>query len=337
MVKVMSRSEMMMMIARLLLVTLLLGVLPTHAWAENEPMELKNLNVSVWPEYDDPRVLVILEGTFVNTSNAPYSGPVKWNIPDAGEIEVGMACEIVNGGGHSCQPYQQTKKGEWIELTCKTTKSIKPGEEYPVFLEYYYNPLEGAVDKKFNFPYQPSYNIQALSIAVQQPLKASNFSVTPPANSTNVDQGGFTVHNYLFSNQTPKDKISLNIAYTKNDPAPSVQKQTDDSSGSPSASGGLVTTSSFKDTKVLVPMVFSLVLLTGFIVYAVMKNKQPVPTPTKKHPKKNNKKSNSKSEPAKAPEAIEEFHKLRQQLINGTISEETYFELHDEISQYYKD
>ncbi|KNZ70615.1 hypothetical protein Tfer_0799 [Thermincola ferriacetica] len=319
----------------LVLVTVL-SFIPAAAWAGDEQMEFKNLKVSVWPEYDDPRVLVILEGTMVNASDSPFKGEVKWNIPKGKDLEIGMACEIVNGG-HSCQPYEQKDKGDWIELTWKTTRSIAPGEEYPVFLEYYYNPIEGSVDKKFTFSYQPSYKIDSLTVSVQQPLKAENFKIDPAPSSTNTDSGGFVNHNYVYSNQTPNNKITLNVSYKKADPKPSVEKQVNNNNnGGEQQASGVQFTSSFKDAKIWVPAGFMVLILGGFISYAVMQNKDKqradrIDRLAKKAVKANRTKG------AKNPLLVEEKKKLRQQLLDGAISEETYLRLLADLEEEYEE
>jgi len=121
-----------------LLLGFILGLLPLDSARAEADMVLKDFTVDVWPEYDDPRVLAIYQGTFVNNGSSDFDGYVKFNIPK--EAQINMACEIVNGN-HLCQPYKTEDKGDYVELKWKTTKIIKPGQEYPVFLEFYYDPI----------------------------------------------------------------------------------------------------------------------------------------------------------------------------------------------------
>ena len=71
----------MSIIKKVLLVLLFAALLFPNAVVAGEGMELKNFSVDIWPEYDDPRVLVIYQGTFVNAGNSDFSGYVKFNIP----------------------------------------------------------------------------------------------------------------------------------------------------------------------------------------------------------------------------------------------------------------
>ncbi|MDA8235255.1 MAG: hypothetical protein M0Z31_10725 [Clostridia bacterium] len=120
------KKKFISLLMALALVLLTVPLSPAYAAGD---MTMKDFSISVWPEYDDPRVLVIYQGTFVNTTGAelPKNTEVKFNIPKGAEI--GMACELVDGGGHSCQPYKTDDKGDYVQLSWKTTKALKAGVE----------------------------------------------------------------------------------------------------------------------------------------------------------------------------------------------------------------
>jgi len=67
---------------RILLIVFFSAVIifPNIAIAD-EGMILKKFQVDIWPEYDDPRVLVIYQGTFINNGTSDFSGYVKFKIP----------------------------------------------------------------------------------------------------------------------------------------------------------------------------------------------------------------------------------------------------------------
>lgn len=334
------------LIALLTAVAMLVLTLPAvPAFAAGDGMVLKNFKVSVWPEYDDPRVLVILEGTFVNTGNTDFNGSVYFNVPTGAQI--GMACEIVDGGGHSCQPYKTEAKTEDTQsLSWKTTKAIKPGEEYPVFLEYYYNPIKGTTDKTIDFTFQPSYNVQKLDLSIQQPLKAEKFSINPAPLSTSQDGQGFTYHDYTFANKTAGDKLNFKIVYTKTDPNPSKPKPANGNAApqptgdSGSGGGSSLGTSAYLQPGVLIPVILFVVVLVAFIVYAMnsqAKNRRAEERieRIKGKPAKANGNSGTNSGGNSNPKFVKEKKKLRQMLLDGQISEETYRELLADLEDEY--
>ncbi|MFZ3171367.1 MAG: hypothetical protein WA118_05245 [Carboxydocellales bacterium] len=327
-------------IAILMTVAMLVLVLPAvPALAAENGMVLKTSKVSVWPEYDDPRVLIIFEGTFVNTGSTDFNGKVYFNVHTGAQI--GMACEIVDGGGHSCQPYTTEAKGEDTQsLSWKTTRAIKPGEEYPVFLEYYYNPIKGTSDKTIDYTFQPSYKIEKLDLSIQQPLKAEKFSVNPAALSTSQDGEGFSNHNYTFTNKNANDQLNFKIAYTKTDPNPSKTKPENgnpapQSTGGSSSggSGSSLGTNAYLQPGVLIPGALFLAVLVGFIVFAV--NGQSRDRQAEDRIKRiiSKSKTDNAANGKANPKLIKEKKKIRQMLLNGQISEETYRELLAELEE----
>ena len=313
---------------------------------EINSMELKNFYVDVWPEYDDPRVLVIYKGAFINnTGNTIKTGEkVYFNVPNGAEI--GMACESdVNYQAHGCQPYETISKGaetattedDYQVLSWKITKDVEPGQEYYVFMEFYYNPIEGQTDKTINYIFRPSAKIDTMNLLVQQPAKATNFKLSPEAPSSG-KSGEFTNYYYSYSNVKPEDNKEIKITYTKTDPKPSVEKAKD-AAGGTVEDGAPLGTSAWSEPATMAAGIFFVGLLGFFVYYAVNNNKpnhraQRVKNKAKKS--KNSKQqedrnlgklSNSKGN----NKLIQEKKKIRQMLLNGEIGEETYRELIAEL------
>jgi len=329
------KKKVVALLMALTLVLMAFPLAPAHAAGE---MTFKDFSLSVWPEYDDPRVLVIYQGTMVNTSGAdlPNGTDVFFNIPKGAEI--GMACEIVDGGGHSCQPYKTVDKGDYVQLSWKTTKPIKANQEYPIFLEFYYNPIKGTTDKTIDYKFIPSYTIQQLNLAVKQPLKATNFKIDPVAAATSQDAEGFTDHNYTWNNLTvnDKDKVTLKISYTKTDPKPSKEKpQPGQQQAGGQNEGSGIGTSAWTQPTVIVPVILFVVILVVFIVYAL--NNSNRRNTERIHRIKSQARSKGESRGAAVdPKVAKEKKRIRQMLLNGEISEETYHELLMEIEEEHK-
>lgn len=316
-------------LALLMALALVLLTVPLSPASASGDMTMKDFSISVWPEYDDPRVLVIYQGTFVNTTGTdlPQNTVVKFNIPKGAEI--GMACELVDGGGHSCQPYKTDDKGDYVQLSWKTTKLLKAGVEYPVFLEFYYNPFKGATtDKKFDYKFIPTYTIQKLDLALKQPLKATDFKIDPAPASAGQDNEKFTNHYYTWNNLTvnDKDKVTLKISYTKTDPNPSVKKTVGQQQLASQEQGSSLGTNAWTQPSVIVPVVLFVIILVAFVIYAL--NNSNRRNSERIHRIKNQAKSRTSGQGTGAnPKVAKEKKRLRQMLLNGEISEETYHEL----------
>ncbi|MFZ7104012.1 MAG: hypothetical protein ACOWWO_15340 [Peptococcaceae bacterium] len=307
---------------RLLFALLVAALLFPGVAAAEEAMEIKDFSVDIWPEYDDPGVLVIYRGTFINTGNSDFSGYVKFNIPEFSipqEGQISMACEIVNGGNHSCQPYNLEDKGDYVELSWKTTGVIKPGQEYPVFLEFYYLPYTAEPHKSFTYDFLANYDIQALAVNIKEPLRAEKFKISPRSPVTNVDSKGFTVHKFNDTDLKAQEIQNYQVEYIKKDNEPSVRKEQQPNQ-TKSAKGQLEKTNAWKNPGVYMIILVFVVILAGFLVFALFKN---------------NKQRITNESQSTNPELSQEKKKLRQMLLKGKITEQTYRELIRDLEEEY--
>ncbi len=298
--------------------------------AEAGALRMSDLNLEVKPEYDEPGVLVINSAHLINTGNTPYSGPIAFRIPRGANID--MACEIAADGNHVCQLYGIEDKGDYNELSWKASRPIQPGERFPVYLEFYYNPIQGDKDKTVAFVYNPVFPIDQLNLAVYQPLRASNFKLDPPAARSGKAGDGLTTYEYTYNNFTAP-KLDLKIAYTKPDNTPSFKKKQQDSN-QPGQAGGPVPASSglSANTAVIVLLVVVLLAVLGMFIYYAT-NSQPKKRAAVGYGRgsgnRGNGGSHHQSKPVKAaastPVSVEEEkRRARQALLDGKISEQTY-------------
>jgi hypothetical protein len=195
---------------------LLLTVLTASPATAQSPTDLRleRAHVSVWPEYDDPRLLILFEGAFADDGGFPRT--VEFLVPLG--IDVNQAAGLTPDGGYLRQPYQLIPQDGYALLSY----------ELPIptfFFEYYYDPIEGETDKTIDWWLRGHYPIADLQVNAQQPLKAMGFTVSPPADLINAGPDGFKYH--LFSNRTldAGEEMKLRISYTKAEPEPSVTRQ----------------------------------------------------------------------------------------------------------------
>jgi len=200
---------------------------PAHA-AE---VRASKMSVSVKPEYDDPRVLVINQADLEASVQLPVD--VTFNIPKGADI--GMACEVDLNGGHACKPFKIVDKGDYQSLTVNVAK------EHKVFLEYYYDAFPaGTPQRSFDFIFRPGFPVKSLSMEVQQPLRSSGFALTPVLPRTYTSEG-FSYRAQDYTNVSAGKPLSLKVSYSKTDNKPSVKpkpKSPDDAPAADVQSGG---------------------------------------------------------------------------------------------------
>ena len=222
---VVSLLPMIKSIFRILLFSILTCMLLIVATAtlaiaqdENEPMSFNNVQLWIYPEYDDPRLLVMLQGQIVG-AEAPAT--VRFLVPSAAEMY--SAGSMDAQGQYSGGPPQRepsTIPG-WDEISYDVTSDT--------FRVEYYDPIiVGLPDKTISYEFRWLYPISSLHVEVQEPMQSSNFSVSPEG-TTHTKSGGFTTHNYDYNDLDDQPPISFNIAYTRSNTPPSLSVEDDQS------------------------------------------------------------------------------------------------------------
>ena len=176
------------------------------------------MRVAIWPEYDDPGVLVIYDGRFEEASKYPIK--TSFLVP-TGSI-INDACSLSHKGQHFCQLYKTTKKGQYDEVNL-----LLP---YPNFYLSFHTPHLAKTEKKaFDYRVKANYPIKTMEVDVQQPLRSTEFNVSPAKNmaisqknaiATNVK--GFNHFTYTLDNVSKSQENVFAIGYIKKDPKPSV-------------------------------------------------------------------------------------------------------------------
>jgi hypothetical protein len=178
----------------------------------DDPNRSSQLKISVWPEYDQPTVLVMLDGVLADGTNLPRE--ITVNIP-SGATQLVTTFANSDGTFAPEQPSQATDLSGGYRQIRYTVSSAK------YHVEYYDNLLRGSPEKAMDFSYQASAPIDLVTLAIQQPLKATNFAVTPTAEISR-DDNGFNIYTRQFSNLIQGQVLTAQVTYTKSDSIPSV-------------------------------------------------------------------------------------------------------------------
>lgn len=179
----------------------------------DDPNRLTQLRISVWPEHDKPSVLVMIDGTLADKTNLPREVSVL--IPANASLLV-TTWMNPDGNFEREQPSQSKDLDDGYVRVSFTTAQ----PNYHV--EYYHDLLKGAPDKTLDFVFKSPAPADQVTLEFQQPLKASNFSVTPAPQSSRSDSDGFKYFSSQYSNITAGQTITAQVKYTKTDPDPSV-------------------------------------------------------------------------------------------------------------------
>ncbi len=216
----------------LAIVLVLASAIFSPAFAE-DTTRIATLEISVWPEYDQPGVLVQYQGQIASADKSGATREISFLVPKG--AGVGAACGMKSDGSHTSETWKESDAGDGF--TSVTYKLSEP----QFHVEFYYNPLVGSPDKTMDFTYKAASPVDDLYLDIQHPLKATNFVLTPETKDSHTDKDGFTYHVYNQKQVAAGQTVSSKISYTKTDPNPSVsgQKSTPTSATNPETTGGI--------------------------------------------------------------------------------------------------
>jgi len=172
-----------------------------------DPARLSALNISLWPEFDRPSVLVIVHGILAGKGNLPREVSVL--VPAKAEV---IVTTYVNPDGRQA-PEQVFRTTEDSAGYKRITFTIATAEYW---LEYYDDLLKGTPDKTLDFALKLSAPADKVAVEIQQPARATNFSTTPPTQPSRIDPSdGLTYYTLQFANIGAGQSVSAQIKYTR--------------------------------------------------------------------------------------------------------------------------
>lgn len=175
---------------------------PPHLLLAQTPATtLEQLDIDVWPDYDDPSILVIMSGTLPPDAQLPAT--VTLPIPDGASINA-VARVSSDNRLMSDISYDESDPGQ---LTLTTPD--------PRFRVEYYAPYEAdGNDRRFTFDWRAGMTVLELIMSVQQPVLASDLTLIPAAASVSTRQDGLQYHDLPPQSIPEGESFTLQGAYT---------------------------------------------------------------------------------------------------------------------------
>lgn len=340
--------------------TLLFALNVNIVMAAPNTIEVNSLETQVMPEYDAPDILIVNAIKFKNNSSQEYTGDLKWRVPK------GSLKQIVkdNSQGDNHIQYQTVAGKDYDEFVWKVPKALASGEIREYHLEYYYNNLKGNPDKQFTFDLSQPYPISSAKYFVIQPKTASNFKLPADFGQPLVGNG-LNYYQKIYNNIQADQKVSLTVSYTKTDPNPSIQpgQQPGQNQSQGQVGNGNTGTGTTSSSKVVIIFLAGLAVVIVLIITKAMVNKNRYNDDEEDEdddeefsayiPKKQNNRNqrqvrksqtrtNLYSEDKESRGEVKkgsikwldvQKKKLRQQLIDGRITESLYHELLMELEE----
>ncbi len=214
------------MVRNALSFVLLAGFLSAQS-AGDTPFE--DFIIAVWPEYDNPGILVIYTGT-VKSDRLPL--PLELRVPHETTVvmEVGQSDTVSD-----LRPVDlvQRNGAQWVDLTV-VRSSFQ--------IEYYFNPFDASESRQAKITLQLNQPLADYHIAIQHPLAAQGFTFSEKEVEAFSDDHGLTysrthlpslaagsAKEIAFSYRNPSGRLSVALLQ---------EMLGGDASSAPPASGG---------------------------------------------------------------------------------------------------
>ena len=169
-------------------------------------LRLASVTVNIWPEYDKPSVLVIYHLTLPDSATLPATLTLR--VPAEANSSLVVAyldpasSQLLNAA------YTSSVQGEW------TTLSITANSK-EVQMEYYDALEKNGAARHFVYTWAGDYGVEAFSVALQNPVGATDIVTAPALTQSSVAQDGFTYYRSVPQPLAAGRTFTLTIDYQK--------------------------------------------------------------------------------------------------------------------------
>jgi hypothetical protein len=193
----------------LMLIILLASTPLTPVIAQDE-VKLSSMEVDLWPEYDRPTVLVIYRVTLPATASLPAD--LSFRIPVTAGEPSAVAVRQTTAEGESglfTIPYERQVVGEWGVISLTAT--------LPELQLEYYDPslVKDGELRQFEYSWPGDYAVDVFKVQVQQPMGASEMSISPSSGQGVTGSDGLVYYNKEVGSLLAGQTFSLMIDYKK--------------------------------------------------------------------------------------------------------------------------
>ncbi len=168
---------------------------------------LSSVSVEIWPEYDQPAVLIIYHISL--SVDAPLPATLNLRVPAQAEVFAVAVADTTSGLINA--PYDRSVEGTWATL--KITANSRD-----VQVEYYDALVKNGTTRNIVYEWAGDYAVDAFEVAVQQPVGATDMVTDPALPKSSLGQDGFIYY------QSAPQPLAAGQAFTL---TANYQKETD--------------------------------------------------------------------------------------------------------------
>lgn len=191
--------------------TLLVPAIPAQA---QTGIRLASLHIDLWPEFDQPSMLVILDGVLRPDVALPAAITVR--LPSGVESPNAVAMRDASG---------QLVDASYTTSRMDDTLAVVVTAEFPEFRVEYYDArlsLAGSA-RSFAFQWSPEYGVDSATVRVQEPVGARQMAFEPALASSGAADFGLNYYGGSLGPLAAGQAVTLQLSYTKADARLSVE------------------------------------------------------------------------------------------------------------------
>jgi hypothetical protein len=193
-----------MPVAELACVAALLA-LAAPAAAQERATSLARLEVSMWPEYDRPEVLLIFRARLPEDAKLPAIVPIP--IPAAAGEPTAVA-RHGQDGTLFVTAYTRTVQADQATIAVSTdTRDVQVEAYLPLGVS--------SPRRRFSYAWPGGLAVGELVLELQRPIGAQAVELTPAATETSVQADGLTYDRVRLEKLKASSRATLTVAYTK--------------------------------------------------------------------------------------------------------------------------
>lgn len=178
-------------------------------------IKLSTLQVQLWPEYDQPKMLVIYDFRLPVSVKLPVS--VSMSIPKEAHL-VAVASQASDGSLLNTDYIGPTVDATWQTITIQ----IQTATTYHI--EYYQGLSRSGQQRQFTYHWPGSYAVDDMSISIRVPPDTTSIVTDPEMKSTNGADGTPSLIKD-FGALPAGEEFPLQVTYTKTTETLSVPQQ----------------------------------------------------------------------------------------------------------------
>lgn len=194
----------------LIFIFLLVFAVPAAAQRE---LVVDVLQVQLWPEYDQPSMLVIY--TLELSADQPLPADVTVRIPK--RVGIPSAVAVLEDTTLVTRQYTRAVNEDWAEITLQA--------DFPVIQVEYYDAALSQQDqpRTYEFSWLSDYEIKNLMVSVKQPVNSSGMNIQPSLGAGVAGSDGLLVYASSLGPLPAGQTFELSLSYNKSDATLSFQ------------------------------------------------------------------------------------------------------------------